>query len=107
MKKTFALLFTFVALIAFLGAGIANAQSPKTDNKTTKVEQAIEKKDAKPCCDTKGQATSASKSDCCAPKTSVQGASAKAGCAPAGKTCGGCSSKAKVQTTEELPVPKK
>ncbi len=98
MKKTFALLFSFVALIAFLSAGFPSDQSPKT-SKSTKVEQTVQKKAADPCCDSKAETTSAAKSDC-------SGDKAKADCAPAGKTCGGCSSKAKTQTSEELPVPK-
>ncbi|MGB4204124.1 MAG: hypothetical protein WBJ84_00715 [Bacteroidales bacterium] len=98
MKKTFALLFSFVALIAFLSAGFPSDQSPKT-SKSTKVEQTVQKKDAASCCDSKAQTTSAAKADC-------SGDKAKADCAPAGKTCGGCSSKAKAQSGEELPVPK-
>lgn len=98
MKKTFALLFSFVALIAFLSAGFPSDQSPKTP-KSTKVEQAVQKKAADPCCDSKTQTSSAAESDCGSDK-------AKADCASAGKTCGSSSSKAKAQAGEELPVPK-
>lgn len=104
MKKTFALLLSFVALVAFLSAG---AQNPKADKPTTKVEQTVETKASVPCCDSKGQTSAAAKEGCCSSKGEVKSAEAKTGCASAGKTCGGCSSKAKTQTSQEVPVPKK
>lgn len=105
MKKTFALLLSFVALVAFLTAG---AQNPKADKPTTKVEQTVEKKAPGTCCDSKGHTTStAAKDGCCTSKGDVKSADAKAGCTSAGKTCGGCSSKTKATTSEEVPVPKR
>lgn len=112
MKKKLALLFSFVALVAFVTVNVANAQSPKTDKQSAKVEQTVEKKAAEPCCETKGQATAATKSDCCtsdakAASAEAKGGEAKSGCATAGKTCGGCSSKTSTQSAEQLPVPKR
>jgi hypothetical protein len=109
MKKKIALLFSFIALVAFV---TVNAQSPQTDKKTTKVEQTVEKKASEPCCETKGTATAAkdAKSGCCTSgvKAEATGGEAKAGCATAGKTCGGCSSKTtSTQSAETLPVPKR
>lgn len=112
MKKKFALLFSFIALVAFVTVNVANAQSPKTDKNATKVEQTVEKKASEPCCETKGQATASAKDGCCTSGTKTasaeeKGATAKEGCASAGKTCGGCSSKTSTQSAEKLPVPKR
>lgn len=107
MKKKIALVFSFIALVAFV---TVNAQSPQTDKKTTKVEQTVEKKASEPCCETKGKATSEAKSDCCTSgaKAETTGGKAKAGCASAGKNCGGCPSKTTTtQSSETLPVPKR
>lgn len=109
MKKKLALLFSFIALVAFVTVNIANAQSPKTDKKATKVEQTVEKKAADPCCETKGQASADVKAGCCSSgaKAEATGGEVKSGCASAGKTCGGCSSKTSTQSAEQLPVPKR
>jgi hypothetical protein len=113
MKRKLALLLSFVALVAFVTVNVANAQSPKTDKKSTKVEQTVEKKATEPCCETKGEATTSVKtSGCCtgdakAAAAEAKGADAQAGCASAGKTCGGCSSKTSTQSAEQLPVPKR
>jgi hypothetical protein len=109
MKKKLALLFPVVAFFAFVTVNVADAQSPKTDKKASKVEQTVEKKAVEPCCESKGQATTAAKADCCpsGAKAEVKTSEAKAGCAPAGKACGGCSSKASTQSAEQIPVPKR
>ncbi|MBE0662754.1 MAG: hypothetical protein IH597_09815 [Bacteroidales bacterium] len=110
MKKKITLLFSFIALVAFI---TVNAQSPKTDKKSVKVEQTVEKKASEPCCETKGHTTAAkeAKSGCCTSGSDVKaettGGEAKAGCATAGKTCGGCSSKTSTQSAESVPVPKR
>jgi hypothetical protein len=126
MKKKLALLLSFFTLVAFVTVNVANAQSPKTDKQSAKVEQTVEKKAAEPCCETKGQATASVKSGCCtadakaaaaksgccssdtkAASAEARGGEAKSGCATAGKTCGGCSSKTSTQSAEQLPVPKR
>lgn len=109
MKKSIALLFSFVALVIFTTVNVAEAQSPKNDKEATKVEQ---KSDG--CC-TSGDKTTAVtsvKPGCCTAAAKVEAAQAKsteakAGCGPAGKTCGGCSSKAKTQSADQAPVPRR
>ena len=128
MKKKLALLFSFVALIAFVTVNVANAQSPKSDKKAAKVEQTVERKAVEPCCESKGQTTAEVKSGCCssgvkatttavksgcctatakADAAQAKGTQAIAGCGTAGKTCGGCSSKSATQSAESLPVPRR
>ncbi len=94
MKKQIALLFSIVALVAFVST--AYAQSPKVDAKTAKVEKVAETKTSATCTDAKV------KTDCAGKE------SEKADCkSAAAKTCGGCSSKAAAKPAETAPVPKK
>jgi len=109
MKKKLALLFSFVALLAFVYINVANAQSPKTGKQATKVEQADEKKDVVPCCETKGKDSAEAKAKCCKSGKKTEGAEgeAKKGCGKTGKPCGGCSSKAQPKSPEQVPDPKR
>ena len=109
MKKSISILFSFIALVAFLTVNVANAQSPKTDKKATKVEQTVEKKSDDGCCTSKAQTTTATtaKPGCCTSAAKAEAAQAKTDCASAGKTCGGCSSKASAKAADEAPVPRR